>query len=105
MFFALGIARNFASHPAFCAATDSDIEIAAATASASIFFISRNLLFRFPDVANPRHRLAEAVGELICLEVLNAAEHDDLSIDTVLLQFCNPLLGGTNGLNLIVSRV
>src|SRR5262245_54526508 len=61
------------------------------------------LLFRLPDVPNPRHRLTEAVDELICLEVLNAAEHDDLGVDAVFLQFRDSLLGRTNGLNLIVA--
>ena len=59
--------------------------------------------FVLPDVSNPRHRLTEAVDELICLEVLDAAEHDDLRVDTALLEFRDPLLGRTNGLNLIVA--
>src|SRR6185503_6946632 len=64
-----------------------------------------NLVFGLPDVSNPRHGLAETVDELIGLEVLNAAEHDDLRVDTAFLQFGNPLFGWTDGLNLIVARV
>ena len=61
------------------------------------------LLFRLPNVANPRHRLTKAVDELVCLEVLNAAEHDDLGVNTVFLQFRDPLFGRTDGLHLIVA--
>src|SRR5262245_55802801 len=100
MFFAFGIARYFASHPAFCAASGTIPRTAtnASAYGAIILFIAffRSLLFRLPDVPHPRHRLTQAVDELVCLEVFDATEHDDLCVDTTLLELRDPLLGRTN---------